>query len=644
MDEYNYDRLAFGLSRGEGDPAGLLFSLPLYPLSLALFYALFGRDLLLVRLIQAGLGAGSAVVLYFLGKKTLGEKPGILAAVLLSLGGMTVFHEGLLVPATLALFLSLVSLLFWTGARGGFFRGALGGILLGLAALAAAANLLFAAFLLGFLIARGRGGRRTAGGAVVGILLALAFPALVNYRLSGDLVPLSAHGGVNFYIGHNPEANGGYRTPLAFTPSASGIIRDSLKLAVKESGRPLSPAEASRFWFKKGLDFIRSSPAAALRVARDKLRLLISRWEYCDVGGARIGQQVSFRFLGIPLIPFLLIGPWGLAGMVLGLCGDMNNGGRLVVVGAAAADSGDLRRRRVADPAYIPQTNLGGGQRRRRLIVYLYTAAHAAGILLFFYQARARLLLVPVLCLFAADAVFAFLGAVGECLYRRAAIILALTAGFTALSAAQPWVEMRSETNILIMAAQDEAGEGRHEAAREKMARARKLNPELGGADLAAGGIFFLAGERAKAEDSFRRAVKEDPLNPDSALNLGFLLLEEKRLREAEEEALKALLADPLSSQAQILLARIAGERNDTDKEMAAYRRALEFNPNEVEALLNLGGIFAQRGDFREAERWRRRAVRIDWDGSRRPSVAVDAESGCISRNHSGGGYRDSCG
>ncbi|MCX6349365.1 MAG: tetratricopeptide repeat protein [Candidatus Aureabacteria bacterium] len=581
MDEYNYDRLAFGLSRGEGDTSGLLFSLPLYPLSLALSYALFGRDLLLLRLIQAGLGAGSAVVLYFLGKKMLGEKPGILAAVLLSLYGMTVFHEGLLVPATLALFLSLVSLLFWTGAREGFFRGALGGILLGLAALTAAANLLFAAFLLVFLIARGRGGRRSAGGAILGILLALAFPALINYRLSGDLIPISAHGGVNFYIGHNPEANGGYRTPLAFTPSASGIIRDSLKLAVKESGRPLSPAEASRFWFKKGLDFIRSSPATALRVARDKLRLLLSRWEYCDVGGARIGQQVSFRFLGIPLIPFLLIGPWGLAGMVLGL---FRGGGQ----------------------------TLGGGQRRSRLIVYLYAGAQAAGILLFFYQARARILLIPVFCLFAANAVFAFLGAVGERYYRRAAIILALTAGFTVLSAAQPWVEMRSETNILIMAAQDEAGEGRHEAALEKMARARKLNPELGGADLAAGGIFFLAGERAKAEDSFRRAVKEDPLNPDPALNLGFLLLGEKRLREAEEEALKAFLADPLSSQAQILFARIAGERNDTDKEMAAYRRTLEFNPNEVEALLNLGAALAQRGDFREAERLRRRADRIE--------------------------------
>jgi Tfp pilus assembly protein PilF len=577
MDEYNYDRLAFALAGGEGDRSLLPFSLPLYPRFLALLDALFGRDLLLVRLIQSAIGAGSVVLLYFLGRKIAGEKTGLLAGVLLAVYGMAVFHEGLLVPATLALFLSLSALLFWANDRRGFFRGTAGGILLGLAGLAAAADLLFAFLVVLLLFTRGRGGMRTAAGALLGIALALAPFTRAGYFASGDLILASAHGGVNFYIGNNPEANGGYRTPVLLTPSASGIMRDSIRIAETETGQRLSPAETSRFWFRKGWAFIRSSPAAFVKRAFAKLRLLISRWEYCDVGGVRIGRQETFRFLGAPLLPFILIGPLGLAGMILGIS-------------------------RWRD----------GRQSRNPLILYIYATAHVAGITFFYYQARARLLLIPVLCFFAADTLLALLGAWREKRFRRAVMILALTAWCGLLSASPPWREMRSETNVLIMAAQDEAGEGRHAAAREKIALARTLNPELGGADLVEGGIYFLAGDRVRAENLFRTAARREPLNPDPALNLGFLLLEQKRDREAQEEALRALAADPLSAKAYVLLARIVGRGNDAEREGEAYRRALELNPNDIEALLNLAGISAQRGDLRETERLRKRAERIE--------------------------------
>lgn len=581
MDEHNYDRLAFALSGGGGNLSLLPYSLPLYPRFLALVYFLGGRDLLLVRLLQSAIGAGSVVLLYFLGKKIAGEKAGILAGAFLALYGMAVFHEGLLVPASLALFLSLAALLCWSG-DGGFARGALGGVLLGLAGLASAANLLFAALLIAGLLAKRRAGAGRAAGAVLGLGLVLVPFALATDSVSGDFILTSAHGGVNFYIGNNPESNGGYKTPLILTPSASGIVRDSIRIAEEESGRRLAPSGVSRYWLRKGSEWIGSDPHLALRRALSKLRLLVGHWEYCDVGGARIGKQETFRFLGMPLLPFLLVGPLGLAGMILSLS--------------------------------VP------GQLRPRLVLYAYAAAHAAGTALFFFQSRARLLLLPVFCLFAADTV----RAIGESWRRRrrgrAGLIVALAAACVLLSASAPWREMRSETNVLVMTAQDEAGEGRYAPALEKTARARSLNPRLEGIDLVEGGIHFLAGDRAKAEACFRRAQESDPLNPDPSLSLGFLFLAEKELEKAQAAAEAARAADPISARPDVLLARIAGERNDTEKEEAAYRRALRLDPNETEALLNLAGLTELRGDRREAERLRRRAERV------KPGIVTKAE------------------
>ena len=67
LDAKFYDQWARDLVRGEG-PSGAFFMSPLYPYFLALIYRLFGRDLALVRLIQAGIGSLSAVLVYLLAR------------------------------------------------------------------------------------------------------------------------------------------------------------------------------------------------------------------------------------------------------------------------------------------------------------------------------------------------------------------------------------------------------------------------------------------------------------------------------------------------------------------------------------------------------------------------------------------------
>ena len=51
-----------------------------------------------------------------------------------------------------------------------------------------------------------------------GLVLALLPVAIRNYAVAGDWSPASSHGGLNFYIGNNANADGTYRPVPGITP------------------------------------------------------------------------------------------------------------------------------------------------------------------------------------------------------------------------------------------------------------------------------------------------------------------------------------------------------------------------------------------------------------------------------------------
>ena len=63
--------------------------------------------------------------------------------------------------------------------------------------------------------------RATVVGALfwIGAAAALAPVTLRNWKAGGRFIPVTAHGGINFYIGNNPGADGWYKTPTGFEPS-----------------------------------------------------------------------------------------------------------------------------------------------------------------------------------------------------------------------------------------------------------------------------------------------------------------------------------------------------------------------------------------------------------------------------------------
>jgi tetratricopeptide (TPR) repeat protein len=201
---------------------------------------------------------------------------------------------------------------------------------------------------------------RPSAAALVACALVLAPSIVHNARTGGAFVPVAWSGGLNFYIGNNEQADGRSAfIPGARTPWMGGEA-EALAIAGEEAGEPLTAAEASRYYFRRGLAWIGERPGAAMQLQLSKLHMF---WE----GPERSNEKYVYFFwdrfgLGrVPMPGFWLVSPLALAAMV-----------RL------------------------------WPRRRELALLYLFVAAYMLGVVAFFVVARLRLPVVPVLIVFAA--------------------------------------------------------------------------------------------------------------------------------------------------------------------------------------------------------------------------------------------------
>ena len=110
---------------------------PVYPAFLVGAMALFGEDLLAVAFAQHLLGVGMAVLVYILGRQTVGRAAGLIAALITALNGALLISEHYLMPETVLIVLLLATFVVFLSAmrseRRPAFFGA--GVLLGLSLL-----------------------------------------------------------------------------------------------------------------------------------------------------------------------------------------------------------------------------------------------------------------------------------------------------------------------------------------------------------------------------------------------------------------------------------------------------------------------------------------------------------------------------
>ena len=291
QDTPDYDELALNLLKGEGFVARenwfgfemRSWRAPFYPFFLAAVYGVCGHSHLAVEVVQAVVGAATAVLLYGLGLRIC--PPAALAAGLCAaVYGPLVVSAGEVMSETWFTFwLVLAAYLLSTPNSRRALLG--GGLAIGLAALTRPVGLLFwPAFALVALLAAPREGLRRS--LWVGLAMAATIlPWTVrNYLVHGALVPISTHGG--FILARSNSAQPDWRQERGW-----GITRELFVQFPSE-------VERDRHWQQQGLQFIRANPGAYLRLSAERF---LRFWYFFQPG---------YNFWFALLLPLFIAGLW----------------------------------------------------------------------------------------------------------------------------------------------------------------------------------------------------------------------------------------------------------------------------------------------------------------------------------------------
>jgi tetratricopeptide (TPR) repeat protein len=259
------------------------FRAPLYSWFLAAVFRAFGETPDAVRSIQLLLGAANGVLFWSVARRLVSPAGALLAGFLYAGYGMLVFFDGEILTLTLETTLLLLLLrALLARPEPAAFRA---GLLLGLSAVLRPTVLPLALPVLAALSPRRA--PRAAGAFLLALALPVA-PVVLGYRvLLGDWIPISSQGGINFYLGNHAGADGS----AAVTPCTDDVdiavsdrYRDTVeecsrRVAEAHLGRSLRPSEVSRYWFGRGLAFLRERPGEFAHVLLKRAYLLVSSQE-----------------------------------------------------------------------------------------------------------------------------------------------------------------------------------------------------------------------------------------------------------------------------------------------------------------------------------------------------------------------------
>ncbi|MBU1168341.1 MAG: glycosyltransferase family 39 protein [Proteobacteria bacterium] len=301
---------------------------PLYAYLMALVYLLFSPDVILVRVLNVMLGTGTCLFTGLAGKELGGKKIGFLSFLVASCYGPFIFYSIVVLKTALSLF--LFSLFIWQVFRVQNRPGRLKALALGITAglmMNVRPNYMLvfpvaAAFLL-------FGGRRDSLLFkqklvhlllfLVGLALALSPFVIRNYKASGKLALMASQSGFNLFIGNNPDNPGPYYRPVPFASSSpfEQGIHFNIE-ASKRAGKKLSPTEASGFWSREVIRIAMEHPLAFGKKLAGKTQAYVNAFEQGD--HYQIGFMGDFvTFFKAPLIPYWLVLPFALVGMVAGV-------------------------------------------------------------------------------------------------------------------------------------------------------------------------------------------------------------------------------------------------------------------------------------------------------------------------------------
>lgn len=284
-----------------------------YSLFLALIYSAFGRHLLVVRVVQAALGAATCVLTYRLGTKVFDDRAGRLAGLLLVFYPGHVYMSWRIMAETLFMFLLMWALNTAIRlARRPALREAVAlGLIIGVAQLVKSNLYVLPALLVAWaaLALHGTIRRRLAlASALAGSFLLVSLVTPVGNMLSvgGGASVLPGSAGRTLWNGNNPLADG-YFIYAESEPAGKAFIEaHGLTARLAQANQ----FEQDRLFLHLGLTWIRENPGRFLVLCLKKLRNAFGLFPHALTFEGNRTTEV------IHLLSYGLIAPFALVGMI----------------------------------------------------------------------------------------------------------------------------------------------------------------------------------------------------------------------------------------------------------------------------------------------------------------------------------------
>jgi tetratricopeptide (TPR) repeat protein len=590
---------------------------PLYPYLLGVGVSLFGPNHVILRLAHFVLGAINCVLIYLLGCRIFSERVSKGASLVACLYGPFLYFEGEYLPPVLLVFLAMTTLvlLFRVRERPINRRWFTAGLVVGLHTITRPDILLFiplAIIWLWFGRSPGMKVRRfisQTGLLLIGVILPILPVTVRNYAVEGIFVPISYNGGINFYIGNNPDFDRtvGVRPGVEWLDLVMEPFLDD----------PVSTRERSAYFMEKSLDWIGENPGDWLRLMARKSAMFWKGHEFIrnlDLYSHRNHSRILSILLwerGVSF-PFGLVAPLAILGIALAL----------------------IRRRP------------GSG------LLVLFTASSFVSVVFFFVASRYRIPLIPVLLLFAVYGVTEFYRSIRSQRWLSAipsfvvVVILAILVNESPSETMQQSPADRAywEGTLAYKRGDYEVADVYFRRAiledpsnaqfriDDAMANIALGNPSEAEKQLRwivdqeeessihgriqshkyLGILYRQKGDFQVAEDQFRAAIAMAPRKIDARLLLARLMIQRDQLESAGEELSRLLEIDPSSDLAYIERARISLKRGRMNEAIGHLEKSIELNPKSVRARVMLANALLNQGSVEEARELLSRAIEVD--------------------------------
>jgi Tfp pilus assembly protein PilF len=359
-----------------------------------------------------------------------------------------------------------------------------------------------------------------------------------NYIVARDPVFLSAHGGVNFWIGNNPTSNGYPRFPPGLRAGQVAMLEDSISSAETALGRSLKRSEVAAYWSAKAREYIAAHPGKWVQLLLVKAGNFWSAFQYDDLSIITNLREQGVIFPGL-------------------------------YFGALAA---------IALPGLIFAWRLAPVSRWVTAAIGLLMI----GLMTVFVTERYRLPIVPGLLVLAVYGLHQLGRSLVDAQYSRVAIYLGLIGGATVLVSTPQrdpslwaldaynsgWQALECENLFL---------------AEQKLDLARRYVPTNPETNFALGNLRLKQGKKSDAASFYLVTLQFDGNHRGALNNLGVIALEEHHYDLAEGWLRRAEDIDPRNAKTHFLLASALLAKGSREAAAAEIDTALRLRPGQSE-------------------------------------------------------------